>query len=131
MDKQEIVIVAVATILLTSIAAGVYFSSLNTGFTWNTSEAETTFKVAFTLKQQNQTEMGLFCFDVWDVRIHQNVAATLRDVDIFINGDLVRHYDYKTQRDGVGESVKVAVGGSVTVKIYWEGGEETFSSSTQ
>jgi len=92
-------------------------------------EPEQVFTVNFNLLETNVTEMGLpTTYDVWQIRVYQNNQDTIRNVDVWVNGEIVRHYDYKTIRDAIMEDAKVLSGRGVSVSIYWEGGRESFHS---
>jgi ABC-type antimicrobial peptide transport system permease subunit len=94
-----------------------------------TPQAHQTFNVSFRLTEANQTLRSLpIQFDTWQIRVYQNNPTTLRNVDLWINGEVVRHYDYLTARDGIMEDSTVLSGKGVSVSIYWEGGHESFHS---
>ena len=115
-------IIYIACIILTLIAVAVIL-------TQQTPQPQQTFNVSFNLEQSNVSLPHYkLKMDVWQIRVYQNKDATLRDVDVWVNGEIVRHYDYLTNRMGIIEEATVVSGKGVSVSIYWEGGQESFHS---
>jgi hypothetical protein len=98
-------------------------------FTFSPDDKRTTFSVNFRLIETNMTVPHYRQpMNAWDVRVYKNTDATLRDVDVWIDGELVRHYDYISTGMGIAEQVYRPIDRGISVTIYWEGGQETFTS---
>ena len=125
MDKKTKIAIF-ATILLIIIigtSANILLSQQQTA------QPKGTFSVTFNLMEANQTLRSLpVQFDTWQIRVYQNNQETLRNVDVWVNSEIVRHYDYLTNRMGTIEEATVISGKSVSVLIYWESGQENFHS---
>ena len=128
MNSKDLALVSIGVVVVIAVVALFAFSS---------HDKQTTFNVSFKIVKTNVTtdepipDRFKQPMNVWDVRVYKNTDATLRDVDVWMDGELVRHYDYLDNRMGIAEQVYRPIDRGVSVTIYWEGGQETFTSESE
>jgi len=122
-------------VVLLAVIAFVVVVAVVAAEVFRSSSASDVFDVQFTLKEVTDNSSLYYhrygqYYDTWDIRITKLSKAILRNVDVWTydggaSPEIVRHYDYLGDSTIVVQALRVK-NKTVTVDIYWEGGNEGF-----